>query len=267
MGERARFATTQWSLVAAAAEPRSAPARSALSELCEGYWYPLYAFARRSGASAEDARDLTQGFFAELLEKGYLAQADRDRGRFRTFLMIAGLATLAQELGHRVSGSDANAYPPMSDVLRAAGIEVRRGYDPAHLEPAPDCVVVGNALSRGNPAVEHLLDSRIPFESGPAWIARHVLPGRRVAAVAGTHGKTTTSSLLAWVLEHAGLEPGFLIGGLPHDLGRSARVGRPRSSWTSSTSGREIASVGKLCTSSSWTIRGAAAPYAVSVTP
>lgn len=138
---------------------------------------------------------------------------------------MGSLAVLAKELGHRVTGSDANVYPPMSTQLEAQGIELMQGYDPAHLDPAPDLVVVGNALSRGNPAVEHVLNKGLPYVSGPQWLADHVLQGRWVMAVAGTHGKTTTSSMLAWVLEHAGMSPGFLIGGVPQNFGISARLG------------------------------------------
>ena len=139
---------------------------------------------------------------------------------------MGGLALLAREAGHAVSGSDAGVYPPMSTQLAAAGIALREGYDAAHLQPPPDCVVVGNALSRGNPAVEHVLNLGIPYTSGPQWLAEHVLAGRWVLAVAGTHGKTTTAGLLAWILEAAGLEPGFLIGGVPGNFGVSARLGR-----------------------------------------
>ncbi|HBO3653218.1 TPA: UDP-N-acetylmuramate:L-alanyl-gamma-D-glutamyl-meso-diaminopimelate ligase [Pseudomonas aeruginosa] len=138
---------------------------------------------------------------------------------------MGSLAVLAKELGHRVTGSDANVYPPMSTQLQAQGIELMQGYDPAHLEPAPDLVVIGNALSRGNPAVEHVLNKGLPYVSGPQWLADHVLQGRWVLAVAGTHGKTTTTSMLAWVLEHAGMSPGFLIGGVPQNFGVSARLG------------------------------------------
>jgi UDP-N-acetylmuramate: L-alanyl-gamma-D-glutamyl-meso-diaminopimelate ligase len=138
---------------------------------------------------------------------------------------MGSLAVLAKELGHRVTGSDANVYPPMSTQLEAQGIELMQGYDPAHLDPAPDLVVVGNALSRGNPAVEHVLNKGLPYVSGPQWLADHVLQGRWVLAVAGTHGKTTTTSMLAWVLEHAGMSPGFLIGGVPQNFGISARLG------------------------------------------
>lgn len=138
---------------------------------------------------------------------------------------MGSLAVLAKELGHRVTGSDANVYPPMSTQLEAQGIELMQGYDPAHLQPAPDLVVVGNAMSRGNPAVEYVLNKGLPYVSGPQWLADHVLQGRWVMAVAGTHGKTSSSSMLAWVLEHAGMAPGFLIGGVPQNFGISARLG------------------------------------------
>ena len=138
---------------------------------------------------------------------------------------MGSLALLARELGHQVSGSDANVYPPMSTQLQAQGIQLMEGYLPEHLDPAPDLVIIGNALSRGNPAVEHVLDKGLSYLSGPEWLARHVLQGRWVLAVAGTHGKTTTSSLLAWILEHAGMAPGFLIGGVPQNFGVSARLG------------------------------------------
>ena len=138
---------------------------------------------------------------------------------------MGSLAVLAKELGHRVTGSDANVYPPMSTQLQAQGIELTQGYDAAQLTPAPDLVVIGNALSRGNPAVEYVLNQGLPYVSGPQWLADHVLQGRWVLAVAGTHGKTTTSSMLAWVQEHAGMSPGFLIGGVPQNFGISARLG------------------------------------------
>ncbi len=138
---------------------------------------------------------------------------------------MGGIARLAVEAGHEVSGSDANVYPPMSDQLRALGIPVHEGYDPAVLDPAPDMVVVGNVMRRGMPVIEALLDRGLPYTSGPQWLAEHILQGRWVLAVAGTHGKTTTSSLLAWILEHAGLAPGFLIGGVPENFGVSARLG------------------------------------------
>ena len=138
---------------------------------------------------------------------------------------MGSLAVLAKELGHTVTGSDANVYPPMSTQLQAQGIVLTQGYDAAQLDPAPDLVVIGNALSRGNPAVEYVLNKGLPYVSGPQWLADHVLQGRWVLAVAGTHGKTTTSSMLAWVLEHAGMSPGFLIGGVPQNFAVSARLG------------------------------------------
>ena len=138
---------------------------------------------------------------------------------------MGGMALLARSLGHRVTGSDANVYPPMSTQLAAAGIALTEGYDPAQLDPSPDHVVIGNALSRGNPAVERVLNDGLRYTSGAQWLAEEVLHGRWVLAVAGTHGKTTTASMLAWILEHAGLKPGFLIGGVPLDLGVSARLG------------------------------------------
>lgn len=138
---------------------------------------------------------------------------------------MGGVAALAREAGFEVSGSDSNVYPPMSDQLEAQGIELMEGYDPSHLDPAPDCVVIGNALSRGNPAVEHVLNEGINYASGPQWLADNVLRERRVVAVAGTHGKTTTSSMLAWILEAAGRQPGFLIGGVPRNFDISARRG------------------------------------------
>jgi UDP-N-acetylmuramate: L-alanyl-gamma-D-glutamyl-meso-diaminopimelate ligase len=141
---------------------------------------------------------------------------------------MGGIAALAKSAGHQVSGSDENVYPPMSTQLRKLGITLQEGYDPKQLTGDLDCVLVGNVLSRGNPAVEALLDSDLPFYSGPEWLARNVLSNRWVLAVAGTHGKTTTSSMLAWILDYAGLEPGFLIGGVPRDFSISARLGRSR---------------------------------------
>ena len=138
---------------------------------------------------------------------------------------MGGIALLARELGYRVTGSDANVYPPMSTQLEAAGIDLMAGYAAAHLQPHPDCVVVGNAMSRGNPAVEYMLNQGLAYTSGPQWLAENVLAGKWVLAVSGTHGKTTTSSLLAWLLEHAGMSPGFLIGGVPGNFGVSARLG------------------------------------------
>ncbi len=141
---------------------------------------------------------------------------------------MGGIAALARAAGHRVTGSDQNVYPPMSDQLAALGIELIEGYDPQQLQLKPDVVVVGNVMSRGNALVEALLESGIPYTSGPEWLARHVLAGRWTLAVAGTHGKTTTSSILAWILEHAGLDPGFLIGGVPGNFNVTARLGGGR---------------------------------------
>ncbi len=138
---------------------------------------------------------------------------------------MGGIAALAKAAGHHVTGSDANVYPPMSTQLRELGIDVHEGFDAAQLQPKPDVVVVGNVMSRSVPVVEALLDSDLPYQSGPQWLADHVLRGQHVIAVAGTHGKTTTSSLLAWILEDAGLSPGFLIGGVPANFGVSARFG------------------------------------------
>ncbi len=139
---------------------------------------------------------------------------------------MGGLAVLAKRLGHQVSGSDQHVYPPMSTQLEEQGIELKNGYDPSNLEPLPDLVVIGNALSRGNPEIEAILNRRLPYVSGPQWLSEHLLKDRWVLAVAGTHGKTTASSMAAWILEDAGLEPGFLIGGIPMNFGVSARLGK-----------------------------------------
>jgi UDP-N-acetylmuramate: L-alanyl-gamma-D-glutamyl-meso-diaminopimelate ligase len=138
---------------------------------------------------------------------------------------MGGIAAIARAAGHKVTGSDRNVYPPMSTQLAALGIELVEGFAAAQLTPAPDVVVVGNVMSRGQPVVEALLESRIPYVSGPEWLSRAVLQDRWVLAVAGTHGKTTTTSLLAWVLEFAGLKPGFLIGGVADNFDSSARLG------------------------------------------
>jgi UDP-N-acetylmuramate: L-alanyl-gamma-D-glutamyl-meso-diaminopimelate ligase len=138
---------------------------------------------------------------------------------------MGGLAQLARAAGHRVSGCDAHVYPPMSDQLQAAQIQLVEGYDPAQLDLRPDVFVVGNAISRGNPLLEAILDRGLPYVSGPQWLAEQVLQGRWVLGVAGTHGKTTTAAMLAWILEEAGLSPGFLIGGVPLNFGVSARLG------------------------------------------
>lgn len=138
---------------------------------------------------------------------------------------MGGLAMIARELGYQVCGTDANVYPPMSTQLEQSGIRLFEGYKAEHLDPAPDRVIVGNAMSRGNPMVEYLLNRGIPYTSGPQWLAENVLQNRWVLAVAGTHGKTTTTSMLAWILEDAGLDPGFLIGGVAENFGISARLG------------------------------------------
>jgi len=138
---------------------------------------------------------------------------------------MGGIAALAREGGHTVTGCDANVYPPMSDQLRGLGIDLIEGFDADQLSLRPDLFVVGNVVTRGNPLMEAILDAGLPYTSGPQWLAEHVLAGRHVLAVAGTHGKTSTSSMLAWILEHADLKPGFLIGGVPMNFGVSARLG------------------------------------------
>lgn len=139
---------------------------------------------------------------------------------------MGGIAAIAKSLGHHVTGSDQNVYPPMSTQLQELGIELTQGYDVSQLEPAPDIVVIGNAMSRGNPCVEYVLDKSLPYTSGPEWLKHNLLQDSWVLAVAGTHGKTTTASMLAWILEYAGLKPGFLIGGIVQNFGLSARVGQ-----------------------------------------
>lgn len=138
---------------------------------------------------------------------------------------MGSLAVLAKQLGHQVTGSDQGVYPPMSTQLEAQGIKLIEGYDPEQLNPTPDLVVIGNAMSRGNPVVEAVLNQGLPYCSGPQWLAEHVLQGRWTLAVSGTHGKTTTSTMLAWILEYAGMAPGFLIGGVPQNFEASARLG------------------------------------------
>ncbi|MCH1414150.1 UDP-N-acetylmuramate:L-alanyl-gamma-D-glutamyl-meso-diaminopimelate ligase [Glaciecola sp. HTCC2999] len=138
---------------------------------------------------------------------------------------MGGIAALAKSLGHTVTGSDRNVYPPMSTQLEGLGITLTEGYDVAQFEPEPDMVIIGNAMSRGNPAVEYVLDRNLPYTSGPQWLLDNLLKDRWVLAVAGTHGKTSTSSVLAWILEFAGYTPGFLIGGVPENFGVSARIG------------------------------------------
>ena len=139
---------------------------------------------------------------------------------------MGGLALLARRAGHTVTGQDRQTYPPMSTQLAAEGIELIEGYDAGHLDPKTDLVLIGNALSRGNPAVEEVLNSGIPYTSGPRWLGENYLRNKTVLAVAGTHGKTTTSSMLAWILERDGRSPGFLIGGVPTNFGQSARDGQ-----------------------------------------
>ncbi len=138
---------------------------------------------------------------------------------------MGGVAALARELGHDVDGSDQNVYPPMSTQLQALGITLTQGYLPENIADDTDSVIVGNALSRGNAAVEHVLNARLDYTSGAEWLREQVLPGRTTLAVAGTHGKTTTSSILAFLLEAAGRDPGFLVGGVPENFGVSARLG------------------------------------------
>ena len=146
------------------------------------------------------------------------------------FLGICGtfmgsLAQLAKSAGHQVSGCDANVYPPMSTQLEKSGIELIQGFDPAQLQPAPDLIVVGNALSRGNPCVEYMLDQKLPFTSGPQWLGDNILKERHVISIAGTHGKTSTTSMLAKILDYANYQTGYLIGGVPQDFGVSAKLG------------------------------------------
>ena len=138
---------------------------------------------------------------------------------------MGGLAVLAKRMGHSVTGSDANVYPPMSTQLEAEGIQLMQGYCAENVHETPDIVIIGNALSRGNEEVEAVLNQAIPYTSGAQWLSEHVLQNRWVLAVAGTHGKTTTSSMLAWILEYAEKSPGFLIGGVPLNFGVSARLG------------------------------------------
>ena len=138
---------------------------------------------------------------------------------------MGGIAAIAKSLGHKVTGSDKNVYPPMSTQLEALGIELTEGYCESQFDPAPDMVVIGNAMSRGNPAVEYVLNRNLPYTSGPQWLLDNLLKDRWVVGLSGTHGKTTTSSMVAWILEHAGLNPGYLIGGVPENFGVSARVG------------------------------------------
>ena len=146
------------------------------------------------------------------------------------FLGICGtfmgsLAQLAKSAGHQVSGCDANVYPPMSTQLELSGIELIEGFDPAHLQPAPDLIIVGNAMSRGNPCVEYMLDQKLAYTSGPQWLGDNILKNKYVISVSGTHGKTSTTSMLVKILDTVGYHPGYLIGGVPRDFGVSARIG------------------------------------------
>ncbi|MGZ5261129.1 MAG: UDP-N-acetylmuramate:L-alanyl-gamma-D-glutamyl-meso-diaminopimelate ligase, partial [Burkholderiales bacterium] len=137
---------------------------------------------------------------------------------------MGGIAVLARAAGHKVTGCDANVYPPMSTQLEAQGIELIEGYGVDQLKLEPDAYVIGNVIMRGNPLMEAILDRGLPYISGPQWLRENVLQGRWTLAVAGTHGKTTTSAMLAWILEHAGMRPGFLVGGVPQNFGVSARL-------------------------------------------
>lgn len=139
---------------------------------------------------------------------------------------MGGLAILAKEMGYRVTGSDKNVYPPMSTFLMENGIEIIPHFEPSQLEPAPDMTIVGNAMTRGNPCVEYLLEYRLPFTSGPQWLHDHLLYKRKVLAISGTHGKTTTTGMLSWILDQNGIDTGFLIGGISGNFGCSSRLGK-----------------------------------------
>src|SRR3990172_5985262 len=142
---------------------------------------------------------------------------------------MGGIAQLAHEQGYQVSGSDQNVYPPMSTQLEELGIPLNAGDEIEYLKKTkPDCVVIGNIFSRGNPVVEYILNENIPYQSGPEWLGTHLLKNRWVIGVAGTHGKTTTSSMIAWILKEANYDPGFLIGGVPLNFGVSARMGKEK---------------------------------------
>tara|TARA_R110002073_G_scaffold103710_1_gene234997 strand:+ start:2080 stop:3429 length:1350 start_codon:yes stop_codon:yes gene_type:complete len=139
---------------------------------------------------------------------------------------MGGIAAIARESGHKVTGCDLNVYPPMSTQLESQGIELIVGYAPEQIQLQPDIFVIGNVVTRGNPLMEEILNRNLPYISGPQWLAENILRNRWVLAVSGTHGKTTTSSMLAWILEYAGMSPGFLIGGIPENFGISARIGQ-----------------------------------------
>ena len=143
---------------------------------------------------------------------------------------MGGIAAIAQEAGHKVTGCDQNVYPPMSTQLESLGIELISGFSSEQIKLEPDIYVIGNVVTRGNPLMEEILNQNLPYTSGPQWLSENILRNRWVLAVAGTHGKTTTSSMLTWILEYAGLNPGFLIGGIPENFDTSARIGlRPQS--------------------------------------
>src|SRR5215472_5199582 len=181
-------------------------------------------YLERGAGDPADARRLVAAAGAAATGQGMRAAMHvHILGICGTFM--GGIAAIARAAGFKVTGSDRNVYPPMSTQLEALGITLTEGFEAAQLTPSPDVVVVGNVMTRGQPVVEALLESAVPYLSGPEWLARAVLKDRWVLAVAGTHGKTTTASLLAWILEHAGLDPGFLIGGVPANFGVSARLG------------------------------------------
>ncbi|WP_292992478.1 UDP-N-acetylmuramate:L-alanyl-gamma-D-glutamyl-meso-diaminopimelate ligase [Nitrosomonas sp.] len=138
---------------------------------------------------------------------------------------MGGIAAIARESGHKVTGCDQDVYPPMSTQLESQGIELIAGFSPEQIQIQPDIFVIGNVITRGNPLMEEILNRNLPYISGPQWLSENILRNRWVLAIAGTHGKTTTSSMLAWILEYAGLNPGFLIGGIPENFGISARIG------------------------------------------
>ena len=138
---------------------------------------------------------------------------------------MTGIASMAQSLGHQVTGSDQNFYPPMSDALKHLNIDVDENYDPSQLNRDPDCLIIGNVMTRGHPVIESMLDKKIPFKSGPQWLSENILKDRFVIAVAGTHGKTTTTSMLSWILENNGYSPSYLIGGIPKNFNSSAKIG------------------------------------------
>lgn len=139
---------------------------------------------------------------------------------------MGGIAAIARQAGHRVTGCDANVYPPMSTQLEAQGIELIEGFSPDQISLKPDLFIIGNVVSRGNPLMEAILDQGLPYQSGPQWLGEQVLQGKHVLAVAGTHGKTTTTAMLTWILQANGLEPGYLIGGVPNNFDVSARLGQ-----------------------------------------